>query len=281
MEHFFSFWQHLPEHIDPILLRLGPLQIRYYGLMYMTALMVAYGLISYRIKKEKTGFSQETLDGIMTWAILSIILCARLVYVLFYNFSYFKVHPVEIFWPYQEVNGEHYFGLSGLSYHGGLLGVALVISIYCGVNRLNIWKFGDLVSSAVPLGYMFGRIGNFLNGELYGRVTNAPWGMYFPTAPTYELRHPSQLYEALFEGLFLFLIIWPLRQKKFFDGFIFAIYLIGYGIVRFVIEYFREPDAQLGFVFQNLSMGQILCLSMILAGITIIICRKPSFKSAL
>ena len=126
---------------------------------------------------------------------------------------------------------------------------------------------------AIPLGYTFGRLGNFINGELYGRVTTVPWGMYFPLDPTHQLRHPSQLYEAFFEGILLFIILWSLRETKFFDGFLFSLYLIGYGLVRIFIEFVREPDSQLGFILGSFTMGQILCICMILGGILIMMRR--------
>ncbi|NTW17902.1 MAG: prolipoprotein diacylglyceryl transferase, partial [Syntrophaceae bacterium] len=136
------------------------------------------------------------------------------------------------------------------------------------------WSFADLICPAVPLGYTFGRIGNFINGELYGRVTGMPWGMYFPLDFTHQLRHPSQLYEAFFEGIFLFIILWSIRKKKPFDGFLLATYLTGYGFVRFVIEYFREPDPNHGLIWGVLSMGQILCLLMMLTGACIYLLRR-------
>lgn len=278
MDTFIDWWQHLPFHINPVLLNLGPLQIRYYGLMYMTALLVAYALASYRLKTEDLGFKSDILEGFTTLGLIAVIIGARLGYVFFYNFAYFSAHPLEIVWPYQVVDGQAHFGLSGLSYHGSFVAAVAVIIFYCWKHKLNIWKFGDLIVSAIPLGYMFGRLGNFLNGELYGRVTSIPWGMYFPTAPTYELRHPSQLYEAFFEGLFLFCILWPLRRKKVFDGFLVVLYFIGYGLVRFIIEFYRQPDEQLGFILGSLSMGQILCLTMVLAGVVIGIYRMSAAR---
>jgi len=195
---------------------------------------------------------------------------ARLGYALFYNFFYYAAHPLEIFWPVQVVDGKTVFGISGMSYHGGLIGIIIVSVMFCKRHKLNLWKFIDFFIPAVPLGYMFGRLGNFLNGELYGRVTDVWWGMYFPQALSYQLRHPSQLYEAFFEGVVLFIILWSLRQKGIADGFLFSIYLIGYGCVRFFIEFFRQPDEHLGFLLWSLSMGQILCLLMMAVGVLLI-----------
>ena len=146
--------------------------------------------------------------------------------------------------------------------------------IFCRRNKINLWKFTDLIVPAIPLGYTFGRIGNFINGELYGRATNSFLGMYFPLDPTGQLRHPSQLYEAFFEGVFLFVIFWSLRKNKRFSGLLFPLYLIGYGMVRFFVEFFRQPDVQLGFIFAWLTMGQILCLIMMLVGLILLALRK-------
>jgi phosphatidylglycerol:prolipoprotein diacylglycerol transferase len=161
-----------------------------------------------------------------------------------------------------------------MSYHGGLIGVVIVFILFCRKHKINFWHFGDLFCPAIPLGYTFGRIGNFINGELWGRVTTMPWGMYFPLDSTHSLRHPSQLYEALFEGIVLFILLWLIKKKKLFDGFLIGIYIGGYGFVRFFIEFFREPDYQLGFVLGFMSMGQVLCLLMMATGITILIWRK-------
>ncbi len=198
----------------------------------------------------------------------------RLGYVIFYNLKYYIAHPIEIILPFSLTNGFHFTGIAGMSYHGGLIGVLLATIIFCYRNKINLWRFADLLVPAVPLGYTFGRLGNFINGELYGRVTTMPWGMYFPLDSTRQLRHPSQLYEAFFEGLFLFFVLWSMRKKKLFEGFLLSLYLIGYGLVRFLIEFVREPDPQLGVIVGSLTMGQILCLSMILGGIGIFYIRK-------
>jgi len=152
---------------------------------------------------------------------------------------------------------------------GGAIGVLLAAWLYIRRARLDFFEMVDLLIPVIPLGYTFGRVGNFINGELYGRVTTSPIGMYFPTAYGSEMRHPSQLYEAFFEGVFLFGILWMLRKRTRIKGSMLAFYLFGYGLVRFVIEFFREPDAHIGFVFLSLSAGQLLCSIMILSGILI------------
>jgi len=274
MEVFINMWQNLPAQISPVLFSIGPFQLRYYSLMYIIAFALVYLMVSYRIKHENYEYSTETIQDYMVWAMLGVIFGGRLGYVLFYNFGYYLQHPLEIILPFDFSNGIKFIGLSGMSYHGGLIGVAVVSLYFCLKNKINFWRFADLFMPAVPLGYTFGRIGNFINGELFGRATTMPWGMYFPLDPTQQLRHPSQLYEAFFEGIVLFAILWLLRKKKRFDGYLLGIYLCGYGFVRFIIEFFREPDYQLGFVLGFLSMGQVLCLLMILCGAVILLGRK-------
>ena len=154
-----------------------------------------------------------------------------------------------------------------MSYHGGLIGATIAGWLYIRKAQLDWWSTVDLFVTVIPLGYTFGRLGNFINGELYGRETTSAIGMYFPLAPAGELRHPSQLYEAFFEGVFLFAILWSVRKIKMPKGAMLALYLIGYGTARFFIEYFRQPDSHLGFVLLSFSMGQILCSLMIAGGV--------------
>jgi phosphatidylglycerol:prolipoprotein diacylglycerol transferase len=276
VESFITFWQHIPGQIRPYLFEIGSFQLRYYSLMYIVAFLVTYFLVSYRIKTERFSYSVETIQNIFIWVITGLILGARLGYVFFYNFAYYLRHPLEILLPFDFTNGIHFVGISGMSYHGGAIGVILAAVIFCRRHKLNFWNLADLVSPAIPLGYTFGRIGNFINGELYGRATAVPWGMYFPLDPTHQLRHPSQLYEAFFEGIFLFAVLWSVKRKSPFDGFMLSLYIIGYGLVRFVIEFFREPDEQLGFIVGSLSMGQLLCLIMILGGIALLLIRRAA-----
>jgi phosphatidylglycerol:prolipoprotein diacylglycerol transferase len=274
MNNAINVWQHIPEAISPYLFEVGAFQIRYYSLMYLVAFMLTYVLVSYRIKHEGYNYSNETVQDFFLWAIVGLIVGARLGYVLFYQFDYYAKHPFEIFLPFDFSRGVKFIGISGMSYHGGAIGVLVAAIIYCRKHAINFWNFADLFCPAIPLGYTFGRIGNFINGELYGRATDVPWGMYFPLDPTRQLRHPSQLYEAFFEGIVLFIILWSIRKKKKFDGFFFALYLIGYGLVRFFIEFLREPDMHLGFILASLSMGQLLCVLMIGAGMGIFAYRR-------
>jgi len=274
MSNWIDIWQHLPDYMNPNLIEIGAFQIRYYSMMYIVAFFLTYMLVTYRIKHDGYKYSAESIQDYFMWAIVGLILGARLGYVLFYNFDYYIRRPLEILLPFDFGQGMRFIGISGMSYHGGAIGVLIASVIYCSKHRINFWRFADLFCPAIPLGYTFGRIGNFINGELFGRVTDAPWGMYFPFAPTHKLRHPSQLYEAFFEGIVLFVVLWSLRKKGTFDGFFFALYIFGYGLVRFIIEFFREPDMQLGFVWKALSMGQLLCMTMMLAGIGIFLYRR-------
>ena len=267
MYDFQTWWQHLPQNISPVIFEIGGFKLQYYGLMYIVAFAITFFLVLYRLKHEnRFEFSTDQIKDITTSLILGLIVGARLGYVLFYNFSYYIKHPLEIIMPFSFSNGITFTGISGMSYHGGLIGATFAAWLYFNKAKLNWWSGVDLFVPVIPLGYTFGRLGNFINGELFGRATTSAVGMYFPMAPAGQLRHPSQLYEAFFEGIFLFVILWSIRKIKIPNGAMLALYLIGYGIVRFFIEYFREPDAHLGFVLFSFSMGQILCLLMIAAG---------------
>jgi phosphatidylglycerol:prolipoprotein diacylglycerol transferase len=270
MESFINIWQQLPYHIKPYLFSIGSFQLRYYSLMYLVGFGIVYFLTIYRLKNDKYEYPVETLQDYLIWAMLAMIIGARLGEVVFYNFSYYLYHPLEIFLPFSFSDGIQFTGISGMSYHGGVIGIILVSAFFLRKRNINFWNFADLIVPSIPLGYTFGRIGNFTNGELFGRVTTMPWGMYFPLDMTQSLRHPSQLYEAFFEGIFLFIVLWAMRKKKYFDGFLLSLYIFGYGFVRFIIEYFREPDFMVGPV----SIGQLLCAFMMLAGTVIFVWRK-------
>lgn len=278
MNNWIAAWQHLPAHLSPVILEIGSFQLRYYSVMYLVAFFLTYVLVMYRIRREDYRYSAETIQDLFFWGISGLIIGARLGYVLFYNLAYYLKHPLEILLPFSFDGGIHFVGISGMSYHGGAIGVLVVSLIFCRRSALNFWNLADLFCPAVPLGYTFGRIGNFINGELFGRATDAPWGMYFPLDPTRQLRHPSQLYEAFFEGIILFVLLWSIRKKSPFDGFLFSLYIIGYGLVRFFIEFFREPDGHLGFILGSLTMGQLLCVLMIAAGWGILMLRKSQTR---
>ncbi|MFC1703534.1 prolipoprotein diacylglyceryl transferase [Candidatus Omnitrophota bacterium] len=274
MEKLILWWQHLPENIQPVIFSIGPMQVRWYGLMYIAAFLTVYLIVLYRIKTERFQYDRDTIIDFLFWAMLGVFIGGRFGYVVFYDLSYFLAHPLEIICPFTFSDGFRYTGIYGMSYHGGLLGVATAFTLFCRKRKISLWHFADLFIPAITAGYTFGRLGNFINGELYGRITKVPWGMYFPLDSLQSLRHPSQLYEAFFEGIFLFVILWSLRKKKYFDGFLFSLYFIGYGLVRFFIEFVREPDSHLGFIVGSFTMGQILCFCMIVAGAALFFVRK-------
>ena len=281
MEAFLNWWQHLPEHMDPVIFQIGSFRLQYYGLMYIVAFAFTYGLALYRIRHEKRfQMDVEQLQGLMTAMILGLIIGARVGYVLFYNLPYYLNHPLEIILPFEFSHGIRFTGITGMSYHGGLIGVVLATAIFARKNALGFFHVTDLIVPCVPLGYTFGRLGNFINGELYGRLTTLPIGMYFPLAPGSGRRHPSQLYEAFFEGIVLFVVLWTVKKRVTTQGGMLALYLMGYGLVRFFIEYARQPDAQLGFVFLSFSMGQLLCMAMILAGGTLFVVLRTTGKKS-
>jgi len=267
MNEFWSWWQYLPQTINPVIFEIGRFKIQYYGLMYIIAFAITYGMVLFRIHREQRfRISAEKIQDLMLYMILGVIIGGRLGYVLFYNLSYYLKHPLEIFLPFEFSNGITFTGIAGMSFHGGLICIIVFGWLYVRKAGFNFWNMADLFAPVVPLGYTFGRIGNFINGELYGRITSSPIGMHFPLAPGIELRHPSQLYEAFFEGIFLFVVLWNVRNFKTPRGSMLSFYLIGYGTVRFFIEYFRQPDTHIGFVLMSFSMGQILCGLMIMGG---------------
>ncbi len=250
-------------NIDPVIVSLGPLQVRWYGLMYVIGFVAAYQLV--RLQAKEFGYERllDRLDNLNLSLILGVILGGRLGYVLFYNPAYFLAHPLEIPATWS----------GGMSFHGGCLGALLAGLIYCRRAGLDFWKTADLYVVTVPVGLFFGRLGNFINGELFGRVTQVPWGMVFPEGGPLP-RHPSQLYEATLEGVALFVLLWALKAlpwrrpeaENWPHGVMLALFLALYGLFRFLVEFFREPDAHLGYLALGLSMGQVLCLLMVVAG---------------
>lgn len=265
-----TWWQTLPEKISPIIFRFGSFELRWYGIMYILAFATVYFLVMYRYRVEGVTIKKEAAQNWFGYAILGVLVGGRIGYVLFYDPAMIFSNPLSIFLPFDVKNGFQFIGLAGMSFHGGVIGVFLLTLLHCRTSKVNFWALADLVIPAIPLGYTFGRLGNFINSELYGRVTDVPWGMYFPNDPSGQLRHPSQLYEAFFEGLFLFVILWSIRRHPKFSHLFLPFYLIGYGFVRFFIEFVRQPDAHLGTVLGPLSMGQVLCAAMILVGLVLL-----------
>lgn len=276
---------HYIHNIDPILLSLGPLQIRWYGLMYLVGYFVGYLVLMRRFKKGLNVLDSEGNQALITYIMVGMILGARLVYVFVYNPMYYLNHPSEIFAVWQ----------GGLSFHGAALGYVVAVLIFGRKYRLGFYHIMDNIVFGAAQGIFWGRLGNFINGELYGRVTDVPWAVVFPEGGTLP-RHPSQLYQAIGEGLCVFLILYVIQwyeQKKGYapnlekikaeagskkkveivwkrTGVFGTSFLILYGIARFIVEFFREPDAQLGYFMKYFSMGQILCFLMIISGLLLL-----------
>ena len=285
------------------------LPIRWYGLMYLVAFFVAYQIVRIQVKEKGLNVARDDVLNLFFWGIVGLLVGARLIAVTVYDPSgYYLTHPLQIILPVSLTGGRlHLTGIAGMSYHGGLAGTVIACIIYLRVKKLPVREWGDMMVTGSALGYTFGRLGNFINGELFGRVTTLSWGMVFPLADQFPARepwvrefaaragisvaglqqvnlprHPSQLYEAFFEGLVLWAILWfGFRKHRSFRGQSMAVYIMGYGFFRFLIEYVRQPDADLGFPIQlvkldnpiaqfspfNFTTGQILNVLMILVGV--------------
>ena len=252
--------------IDPVLIEIGPLSVRWYGLMYLLAFGAGYLVIRGLSRFRSLPLAGETASDLLFHAMLGVILGGRLGYVLFYNPAYYLRHPLSIFAIWE----------GRMSFHGGLLGVTIAVWIYSRRNGLPVLLVADIMAAAAAPGLFFGRIGNFINGELWGRVTDFPWGMVFPSAGSLP-RHPSQLYEALLEGLVLTLVLLFLHRRKVSHGIPFFTFFLLYGVFRFLVEFVREPDAHLGYLWAGATMGQLLSLPMIglgIAGLVVVSRRK-------
>ena len=251
-------------NINPILVELGPIRVTWYGLMYVFGFFASYLLVRYQMKRKDFGVSKLEVENLYFYLILGLIIGGRLGYVLFYDIKMYLKDPLEIFAIWH----------GGMSFHGGLIGVLIVGILFSWKNKKSFLKIADLFIVTAPIGLGFGRIGNFINGELYGRVTQVPWAMIFPTDKDLLPRHPSQLYESALEGGVLFLILWFLKDKKLPTGGLLAIFLSLYGLFRFFVELFREPDPQLGFILGPFTMGQTLSSFMIIGGIILFLYLK-------
>ena len=247
--------------IDPVAFEIGPFAIRWYALSYLAGILLGWRymlVLAGRRANERP--HKDDIDDFISWAIIGIILGGRLGYVLFYNFDYYMMHPQDILKVWH----------GGMSFHGGMTGV--LIAMYLFALRVNVpfLKLADFVTAAAPIGLFFGRIANFINGELYGRVTDVSWGVVFPRGGDAP-RHPSQLYEAGLEGALLFAVLYICMRTKLREahGFCAGVFMAGYGAARIVVELFRQPDAQVGFVFAHVSMGQVLSLPMVLIGLSV------------
>lgn len=249
-------------HINPVIISIGPLSLRWYGFMYFAGFISGWFLGNYRAKRPQkyhAPFKPDQFSDVLVWSLLGVIAGARLGYVIFYKPLYYLEHPAEIFALWH----------GGMSFHGGLLGVVLCVWLAGRKYKSGFLSTMDFIAPLVPPGLFFGRIGNFINAELWGRVTSAPWGMVFPTPEAGPLpRHPSQLYEAALEGVLLFIIVWWYSSKPRPRGAVSGLFALGYGSFRFIVEFARQPDSHLGFLAGGfLTMGMLLCLPLILIGI--------------
>lgn len=254
--------------IDPIIFSIGFLHLRWYALAYLAGILLGWFLLKRVTAKPDDPIGHPPLDSLINTGIIGIILGGRLAYVAFYNPSYFLSNPHKILAVWE----------GGLAFHGGFLGMVLAIVFTARRYQVSMFGLGDLIAIAAPIGIFFGRLANFINGELYGRVSDAPWAVIFPGTNGLP-RHPSQIYEALLEGLLLFIILivaWRMgaRQHK---GLLMGIFITGYGLARIMVENFRQPDQQLGFILGGITMGQILSLPMVVIGAWLI---QSAFKKA-
>ncbi len=243
--------------IDPVAIQIGPLAVRWYGLMYVVGFLAGWWLGTVRARRPGSGWRPEEIGDLVFYVAVGVLLGGRLGYVLFYNLPHYLEHPLEIFYLWQ----------GGMSFHGGLIGVAVALWLYARHTARSWLAVTDFLAPLAPLGLGPGRIGNFINQELWGRVTDLPWGMVFKNAGPLP-RHPSQLYEAFLEGLVLFVLLWWYSARPRPTGAVSGLFLAGYGTLRFLVEFVREPDPQLGYLaFGWLTMGQVLSLPMILIGV--------------
>ena len=241
--------------LNPIAFSLFNFKIYWYSLSYLFGFIFSYYYVKLVLSKDFLNINFKIFEDFLGWAVLGVIFGGRIGYVIFYNLNFYIENPVEILKIWQ----------GGMSFHGGLIGVILSIFFFSKSKRINFLHLLNLASSCAPIGLFLGRLANFVNRELIGRPTNSTWGVLFFENDV--LRHPSQIYEAIFEGLLIFLVIFYIIKKKYYKYInISSLFLIMYGIFRFTIEFYREPDSHLGFIFMNISMGQLLCLPMILIG---------------
>lgn len=295
-------------HIDPEIFSigpfalgnwsLGPFAVRWYALAYIAGLIIGWRYCLALAKKPPQVARAQDIDDFLVWATLGVVLGGRIGYILFYNFDQYAAHPIEML----------YLWRGGMSFHGGALGVLCAIVLFCRQRRIPMVAFADIIACAVPIGLFFGRIANFINGELWGRITDVGWAMIFPTGAVSadavppalrELcrrvtlidgsaglncpRHPSQLYECFLEGAVLFTVLWALQRftsARQRTGMLTGVFLIGYGTARIIVEFFRQPDAQLGFLFWGVTMGQLLSVPLLLVGLWFVLRARPALAKA-
>ncbi|HLG23730.1 MAG TPA: prolipoprotein diacylglyceryl transferase [Candidatus Nanoarchaeia archaeon] len=247
-------------NINPVLLQIGPLQVRYYGLFYALGFVITYFMVYYLAKRKQIKFSKDDAADLIIYLLFGIVIGSRIVYVVFYNPVYYMSNFLEIFALWH----------GGLSFHGGLIGGITATYLFSKKKKMHFYDLADLIVMPAALALALGRIGNFINAELYGRITNVSWcidyskNKYMSEIPE-GCRHPSQIYESL-KNIFIFITLWFIKDKKLPRGFLFWAFVAMYGLLRTALEFFRQPDEQLGFIFGNLSMGQLLSFPLFLIG---------------
>ena len=254
--------------IDPVLVQFGPFAIRWYSLAYIAGILLGWRYMRLLAARQPNGPSAIDIDDIIVWATIGTILGGRLGYVSFYQPGYFLANPGEVLAVWR----------GGMSFHGGLLGVLVATIVFVRRRGIGLLGIADLLACATPIGLFFGRLANFVNGELWGRPSDVPWAMVFPRAGPLP-RHPSQLYESALEGVLLFAglwLLWRFTRGRDRPGFLFGAFLSGYGVSRMIVEQFREPDAQIGFLLGGVTMGQSLSLPMVAAGLWLMARAKPA-----
>lgn len=255
--------------IERVAIQIGPIKIYWYAMMYLLGFAFAWGLATFRAQKLKLGWTKEIIGDFIFYCAIGIILGGRLGYVLFYDFSYFLHHPLYILATW----------LGGMSFHGALIGLLITLFFFARKVKLHFLTITDFTAPLAPLGIALGRIGNFINSELWGRVTTVSWGMVSQEGGLLP-RHPSQLYESLAEGILIFIVVWLYSAKPRPQGTVSALFILLYGIARFGCEFFREPDQHIGFVaFNWLTIGQLLCLPMIIIGIIMLILFRKKYAA--
>lgn len=254
--------------ISPVIFRIGPVAIRWYGVMYLIGYVVGYRIIWSRIAQGRLALTRRELDALIGYLVVGMLVGARVMYAVAYEPGHFLGDPLGLFALWH----------GGLSFHGALIGIVIAAIVFARRYRVPFWRLADTLAIAGTPGLFFGRLGNFINGELYGRPTSVPWAMIFPSDPAHLPRHPSQLYEALVEGVLLFLVLRAFERLAavggwYRSGLVAGMFLSGYGVLRFLLEFTRQPDAQLGVVLGPFSMGQLLCGGMALAGAIVLLIR--------
>ena len=250
-------------NISPEIIKIGPFAVRWYGMMYLFGFALSYLLVKFQIIKKRLPVPQDFENSLYSYIIIGLLIGARLGYVIFYDMVTYVHKPLEVFAVWH----------GGMSFHGGLVGCFIAGILFCSKMKIDFWQTADLVIVTAPVGLGLGRLGNLINGELYGRISDVPWAMVFPGGGPLP-RHPSQLYEFLLEGVILFIILWTAKDRDYRTGVLTSLFLVLYGLFRFFVEFFREPDSQIGFIIGVLTMGQILSMGMMLLGVVIYYLRR-------